>query len=97
MSNPKFAHDCGQCTFLGNITLDDETFDLYHCGQIGGKHATIIVRFSNEGSEYASGLVTATKAYFGTLPDDMEYIPRYIEAMGIAYGRAKYRKLPLGK
>jgi len=46
---PKFEHDCSDCTFLGH----ENNHDLYFCAS----EPTIIARFSDEGSEYSSGLV----------------------------------------
>lgn len=80
MSNPNaplFTHDCDRCTFLGTAT-DPEggcEADLYHCLDIIGP--TVIARWSNEGSDYSSGMVFARP---GTL-------------LGIAKERAAAREL----
>lgn len=47
-----FTHDCETCQFLGAVTLDGKTADLYYCKG----EPTIIARFSDEGGDYASGL-----------------------------------------
>lgn len=47
--NPKYLHDCSQCTFLGT----HNEFDLYVCEE---GHPTVIARYGNEGHEYKSGL-----------------------------------------
>lgn len=54
---PLYTHDCDTCQFLGSYTSlmhpgDRQVmvFDLYVCKN------TVIARYGNEGSEYASGL-----------------------------------------
>lgn len=49
---PNYKHDCNVCQFLGATILDGKTFDLYYCAG----EPTVIARWSDEGSEYASGL-----------------------------------------
>lgn len=44
---PKFQHDCENCEFLGHF----HDHDVYKCGQSG---KSLVARFSDEGSEYAS-------------------------------------------
>jgi hypothetical protein len=83
MRKPVFKHDCTGCQYLGTITLDGKTFDMYYCAG----EPTIIARFSNEDSEYASGLPVAKRVYTNQIDLDRE-LPPYLEAMGIAYGRA---------
>lgn len=51
MIKPKFKHDCQDCIFLGR----HNDHDLYFCKQ-GGNRDTVIARFGNHGSNYASGL-----------------------------------------
>lgn len=49
--NPKFQHDCGDCNFLGH----HRDHDLYVCrNPRDEKLSSIIARFGNEGSHYAS-------------------------------------------
>lgn len=50
MPEPRFEHDCTACTFLG----EHENCDVYACDQ-GGTFPTIILRASDEPSDYASG------------------------------------------
>ena len=58
---PKYIHNCNKCTFLSHevapatTSKRQENADLYFCPQSGTK-ATVIARFSNENSDYASGL-----------------------------------------
>lgn len=60
ISLPKYKHDCKKCKFLRHETapsrtsMRQENADLYFCSQ-GGIN-TIIARFSDIGSDYASGL-----------------------------------------
>ena len=61
-TKPMFTHDCDSCVFLGHyhdtrVSMSSErrAFDLYWCEQ-GGLGATVIARYSDEGSEYWSGL-----------------------------------------
>lgn len=60
---PQFTHDCTACVFLGRysrppgqllFTLKNE-FDLYFCKASNRCLDTVVARFGNEGSEYASG------------------------------------------
>lgn len=50
---PRYEHDCATCTFLGR----DGSADLYFCPN----GPTVIARFSNDGSDYVSGLVFAAR------------------------------------
>lgn len=54
MSNtkPQFIHDCDQCVFLGRGA--DQKTDLYFCATV--HDVTLIARYSDEGSDYASAL-----------------------------------------
>ena len=52
MTKPKFDHDCDNCQYVGNF----KEYDLYFCNTT----PTVIARYGNEGSEYASGMVFAT-------------------------------------
>lgn len=47
MSSPKFKHDCDSCEFCGHFY----GHDVYVCRD------TVLARFGNEGSEYASTLI----------------------------------------
>lgn len=53
---PIFKHDSDCCKYMGTVIIDNKSADLYHCGQTDGNWPTLISRFSNEGSDYASGL-----------------------------------------
>jgi hypothetical protein len=58
---PQYKHDCETCVFLGRFTDNstytggvDREYDLYyHQGTI---ETTVVARFSDEGSDYSSGL-----------------------------------------
>jgi hypothetical protein len=53
---PRYAHDCDRCTFLGRYG----EADLYVCRQgILETWPTVVARFSDEGDDYASGLIGA--------------------------------------
>lgn len=57
-----FLHDCDNCVYLGHwheepVTDDSRIADLYWCAQSG--FPTVIARFSDEGSDYTSGMVAA--------------------------------------
>ena len=47
---PRFRHDCSRCSFLGGF----DAADLYLCK--GSVETTVIARYSDEGSNYASGM-----------------------------------------
>lgn len=51
-----FRHDCEHCVFLGVF----ETADLYYCLEQGDT-PTVLARFSDEGSDYKSGLMFAER------------------------------------
>lgn len=51
----KYKHDCTECIPLGEF---NDT-DLYFCNQ--GHQPTVISRRSDEGSDYCSGMIFATK------------------------------------
>lgn len=53
---PKFAHDCASCVFLGRYVDTNKTeVDLYaHGGE--GILRTVIARFGSAGPDYSSGL-----------------------------------------
>jgi hypothetical protein len=53
MCKPKFRHDCQTCRFLGH----EIGCDMYFCKQHG--MPTVVVRFSDEGPDYTSGLELA--------------------------------------
>lgn len=51
---PEYVHDCADCTYLGRHYSDRQRIsDLYVCK---GLMPTVIARFSDEGSDYTSGL-----------------------------------------
>ena len=52
MSEPRHKHDCDQCDYLGQY----EGADLYFCGK---SLPTVIARYSDEPSDYTSGLEIA--------------------------------------
>jgi len=56
MSTPTYKHDCTQCVFLGTATAPGtpQVVDLYFCDQ--GGRPTVIARFSDDASDYQSGL-----------------------------------------
>lgn len=55
-NKPQFKHDCNDCKFLGRYTTPSGVAcDLYFCPQ-GGRIPTVIARYSDEGSDYNSGL-----------------------------------------
>lgn len=64
LPTPKFHHDCTNCKFLGHRN----GFDVYICTQ-GGLYPTIIARFSDEGSKYASGANFITSGECFAQPD----------------------------
>lgn len=66
MSEPRFTHDCKNCTFLGGFEHDGDYYDLYHCMQ-GGNCPTVIARFSDDGPDYQSGMPFADKGLIATL------------------------------
>lgn len=61
MSQPKFKHDCPQCTFQGHYL----GHDVYICRKAGGiENPTILARFSDEEGDYGS---YAVKLFLGVL------------------------------
>jgi hypothetical protein len=53
-TEPQFEHDCPKCIYLGTTLAGGHFADLYvHPGPAAG---TVVARFSNEGSDYTSGL-----------------------------------------
>lgn len=64
MSSPKFDHDCTACKFHGHFY----GHDVYTCGD------TVLARFGNEGSEYASTLIETFRDQFTS--------PHYISVAG---------------
>mgnify|MGYP000101909513 CR=1 FL=1 len=55
---PQFEHDCSHCTFLGRFD-DGRPCDLYWCQ--GLIETTVIARYSDEGSDYTSGMIFADR------------------------------------
>lgn len=56
----KYQHDCDQCRFLGTF-LD---LDVYVCGKFGPR--SIIARFGDDGSDYASMPLEFLKGLIGS-------------------------------
>jgi len=54
--SPRYEHDCTSCIFLGQ----SGKADLYAC-QVRGRVDTVIARYSDEGSDYSSGILFADK------------------------------------
>lgn len=50
--SPVYWHDCDSCKFLGHL-LD---YDMYFCSGATVATSTIILRYSNEGADYSSGI-----------------------------------------
>jgi hypothetical protein len=55
----RYTHDCTRCIFLGQF----KDADLYYCDQLSTsrsgrltKDPTIVARYSNEPSDYSSGI-----------------------------------------
>lgn len=69
-NGPLYTHDCDKCVFLGSY---DEK-DMYYCPQEGLD--TVIARFSDEGSDYISGLPIAVyeMAYHVSPPLRVAYL-----------------------
>lgn len=55
MEDPLYQHDCPRCTYLGKSKREGVYADLYHCVQFGAI-PTIIARYSDRPSDYASGI-----------------------------------------
>jgi hypothetical protein len=55
---PRFTHDSDCCTFLGI----EGRYDMYYCDQ--GILPTVILRFSDEGADYSSGMVFAEDEFY---------------------------------
>lgn len=64
MKKPNFKHDCEKCVFLGEHSnyidsngkiISKQICDLYVCPQ-DGRGPTVVVRFSDDGADYKSGL-----------------------------------------
>jgi len=49
---PRYIHDCDACIFLGQY----KKYDLYFCGKGSLVSTTVILRYSDEGGDYHSGL-----------------------------------------
>ena len=72
MTEPRFVHDCDACVFLGHTQSDFfrndgkmMDFDLYIC--MGGEFKTVLARYGNAGSEYASLCVDQAETLHGPL------------------------------
>jgi hypothetical protein len=55
---PKFEHDHDCCVFLGHWDGGQRPADLYYCDQGIGEDI-VLARYSDEGSDYQSGLYGA--------------------------------------
>lgn len=71
VDTPLFTHDCERCTFLGRH-LGEQVADLYV--HTDGPMPTVIARYSDEGSDYNSGL-----AFVGKIDDLTEAHRRAVE------------------
>ena len=63
--SPKHTHDCDSCTYLGSLrshTNGNNVIDCYICLNENPNMSSIIGRFSNEGSDYASSPLMMAKA-----------------------------------
>lgn len=50
-----FKHDCDKCVLIKSTEYKDENEDTYLCPNSSlGKRGSIVVRYSNEASDYAS-------------------------------------------
>jgi hypothetical protein len=47
-AKPRYTHDCDVCIFVGHF----ERYDVHYCPRCDG--GSLIMRFSNDGPEYAS-------------------------------------------
>ncbi len=52
---PSFKHDCKECIYLGSMDGND----LYFCNKHQDLSSTILARFGNEVSKFASGIELA--------------------------------------
>jgi len=59
---PQFKHDCDSCKFLGIIyssSSEAKEADVYFCNPVNNPlTATLVIRFSSEGSDYFSSDLT---------------------------------------
>lgn len=52
---PKYAHNCEKCRFLGQTIGGQKIHDLYVCDTLGpDRSPTLIARYGDEGGEYLS-------------------------------------------
>lgn len=74
MDFPQFQHDCNKCVFLGRHESHktQKPLDLYVCAR-EGVIDTVIARYGNDGPEYSSGLIFATR---GIIPELVEALNR---------------------
>ena len=57
---PIFEHDCDNCKFLGSLKNINGECDLYcHPPNKDGYNESLIIRYSSEPSNYASGIIFA--------------------------------------
>lgn len=75
-NSPRFTHDCDNCTYLDTTNEGD----LYHCIQ-SWFGPTIVLRYSNDGSDYSSGLPTSENEH--AFPAVMRFGKMLAEARGL--------------
>ena len=51
---PHWKHDCDKCKLLGHTIGGKHMVDLYACESVLTGEVTLIARYSDEGSDYAS-------------------------------------------
>ena len=56
--NPKYVHDCDNCTFLGRHIYGKVSYDLYVCvgktPDVVAKYSDVVARYSDRPSDYSS-------------------------------------------
>jgi hypothetical protein len=54
--DPKYEHDCDDCTFVGRLLLPGGSeYDMYTCPQRALEIPTTVLRYGNEPWDYLSG------------------------------------------
>lgn len=61
--HPRFQHDCHNCIFVGNVAVNGVQSDMYFCDK-NVTSPTVIVRHSNDISDYVSSLKMAQNGVF---------------------------------
>ena len=78
---PTFTHDCDVCRFLGR----GDGCDLYFCPSRGGfEFGSVIARYANRGSAYASAPVGVIKSATRPLGLMWVTLQRAVELAGVA-------------